>query len=121
MNKRLRKKKHRGEFTEWGQRLVVTRKRRDGFDEFLDVFIKEAIEANGCSIGGAGMADELKVGVLLGRRSGNPAVRMGAITAWLGARPDVRAWRASAEVDMWHGDYDRIATEMEAPPHGDRD
>lgn len=29
MNKRLRKKKHCGEFTEWGCRLVITRNRKD--------------------------------------------------------------------------------------------
>ncbi len=45
MNRRLRKKKHRGEFTEWGRRLVITRKRKDSFDEFLDAFIEKAIEA----------------------------------------------------------------------------
>jgi uncharacterized protein YggL (DUF469 family) len=47
MKKRHRKKKHRGEFTELGRQLIITRNRKDGFDEFLDAFIEEAIEANG--------------------------------------------------------------------------
>ena len=36
MKKRLRKKKHFGEFAEWGRQLVNMRNRKDGFDEFLD-------------------------------------------------------------------------------------
>ncbi len=43
MKKRLRKKKHYGEFTEWGRQLVIMRNRKDRFDEFLDAFIEEAI------------------------------------------------------------------------------
>jgi uncharacterized protein YggL (DUF469 family) len=57
--KRLRKKKHCGEFTEWGRQLVIIRNRNDGLDEFLDAFIEEAIEANGCHCGGGGTADKL--------------------------------------------------------------
>ena len=48
MKKRLRKKKHYGKFSEWGRQLVITRNRKDGLGEFLDAFIEEAIEANGC-------------------------------------------------------------------------
>jgi uncharacterized protein YggL (DUF469 family) len=68
MKKRLRKKKHYGEFTEWGRQLIVTRNRKEGFDEFLDAFIEEAIEANGCYCGGGGSDDRLDVVVELGRR-----------------------------------------------------
>lgn len=69
MKKRLRKKKHRREFTEWGRQLVITRKRKDGFDEFLDAFIEEGIEANGCYCGGGGKEDKLDVVVELGMRT----------------------------------------------------
>ncbi len=48
MKKRLRKKTFSGEFTEWARQLVITRNRKDGFDEFLDAFIEDAMEANGC-------------------------------------------------------------------------
>ena len=50
--KRLRKKKHLGEFAEWGRQFVIIRNRKDGFDEFLDAFIEEAIESSGCYCGG---------------------------------------------------------------------
>ena len=47
-----RKKKHCGEFTKRGQQLVIMRNQKDRFDEFLDAFIEEAIESNGCYCGG---------------------------------------------------------------------
>ena len=65
MKKRLRKKKHCGEFTEWGRQLVIMRNQKDGFDEFLDAFIEEAIESNGCYCGGGGNEDKLDVVVEL--------------------------------------------------------
>jgi uncharacterized protein YggL (DUF469 family) len=76
MKKRLRKKNHCGEFTQWGRQLVITRNRKDGFDEFLDAFIEEAIEANGCYCGGSGKEDKLDVVVELGLRSDDPAARL---------------------------------------------
>jgi len=113
MKKRLRKKKHRGEFTEWGRQLVVTRNRKDGFDEFLDAFIEEAIEANGCYCGGGGKEDRLDVIVELGSRSDDPEARLKCIGAWLDARPDVKTWRTSEEFDLWHGEVIEIADEIE--------
>ena len=61
MKKRLRKKKHLDEFAEWGRRLVIKRNRKDGFDDFLDNFIRDAIEANGCYCGGSGEGTILTV------------------------------------------------------------
>src|SRR4030067_1687793 len=81
MKKRIRKKKHHGEFTEWGRQPVITRNPKDGFDEFLDAFIEEAIEANGCYCGGGGKEDKLDVVVELGRRLDHPAARLKRITA----------------------------------------
>lgn len=114
MNRRLRKKKHRGEFTEWGRQLVITRNRKDGFDEFLDAFIEKAIEANGCYCGGGGKEDRLDVIVELGRRSDDPDVKMKAITAWLDARPDVQKWHISEEFNIWHEDFRDIQDEIES-------
>ncbi|MDZ4165475.1 MAG: 50S ribosome-binding protein YggL [Smithellaceae bacterium] len=119
MKKRLRKKKHCDEFTAWGRQLVITRNRKDGFDDFLDAFIGEAIEANGCSCGGGGKEDRLDVVVELGRRSDDPGAKLKRIEAWLDARPDVQAWRTSEEVDLWHGDVEENADEIEQPPPPD--
>ena len=121
MKKRLRKKKHCGEFTEWGRQLVITRNRKDGFEEFLDAFIEEAIEANGCYCGGSGKEDKLDVVVELGRRSDDPAARLQKITAWLDDRPDVQGWRTSDEFDLWHGDFQDIEDEIDQAAAGDTD
>ena len=92
MKKRLRKKKHLGEFAEWGRQIVITRNRKNEFDEFLDAFIEEAIEANGCYCGGGGKEDKLDVVVELGRRASDPDAILEEITAWLDGRPDVQAY-----------------------------
>jgi len=113
MKKRLRKKKHFGEFTEWGRQLIITRNRKDGFDEFLDAFIEEAIESNGCYCGGGGKEDKLDVVVELGRRSDDPDARLNKITAWLSARPDVENWKVGDEFDVWNDDYQDINDEIE--------
>ena len=113
MKKRLRKKKHYGEFTEWGRQLVITRNRKDGFDEFLDAFIEEAVEANGCYCGGGGKDDKLDVVVELGRRSSDPDAKLKRITAWLDARPDVDGWKTGDEFDIWHGNFDDIEEKIE--------
>ena len=108
MKKRTRKKKPCGEFTEWGRQLVIMRNRKDGFDEFLDAFIEEAIESNGCYCGGGGNEDKLDVAVKFGRRSDDSAAKLGRITAWLDARPDVQNWRVGEEFDVWHWDLQDI-------------
>ena len=108
MKKRLRKKKHCGEFTEWGRQLIIMRNWKDGFDEFLDTFIEEAIESNGCYCGGGGKEDKLDVVVELGRRSDDPDARLNRITTWLDARSDVKDWRLGEEFDIWHGDFQDI-------------
>jgi uncharacterized protein YggL (DUF469 family) len=104
----LRKKTHRGEYTVWGRRLVITRNRNEGFDDFLDAFILEAIEANGCYCGGGGKEANLDVVVELGTRADDPAARWKRITAWLDARDDVSSWQAGGEGDLWHGDHSNL-------------
>ncbi len=81
------------------------RNRKDGFDEFLDAFIEEAIESNGCYCGGGGKEDKLDVVVELGRRLDDRAARVMWITAWLDSRPDVQTWRVGVEFDVWHCDF----------------
>ena len=113
MKKRLRKKKHYGEFTEWGRQLVITRNRKDRFAEFFDAFIEKAVEANGCYCGGGGKDDKLDVVVELGRRSSDPDAKLKRITAWLDAHPDVDGWKTGEEFDIWHGNFDDIEEKIE--------
>jgi uncharacterized protein YggL (DUF469 family) len=115
MKKRLRKKKHRGEYTEWGRQLVITRNRKDEFDRFLDAFIEEAVEANGCYCGGGGKEDKLDLVIELDRRSDDPESRLKRITAWLDARPDVQGWKTSEEFDIWDENFKDIVEKTEQP------
>jgi uncharacterized protein YggL (DUF469 family) len=110
MKKRIRKKKHHGEFAEWGRQLVITRNRKEGFDEFLDAFI-DSIEANGCYCGGAGKEDAFDVIVELGSSSDDRNARMKSIIAWLEARSDVQSWKTGDEFDLWHGDFEESGKE----------
>jgi uncharacterized protein len=118
MKRRLRKKKHLGEFAEWGRQLVIMRNRKDGFDEFLDTFIEEAIELNRCYCGGGGKENKLDVVVELGRHSDEPNARLKRITAWLDSRSDVESWRVGEEFDIWHEDFQDIDDEIEQKDAG---
>jgi len=111
--KRLRKKKHTGEFAEWGRQLVILRNKKDGFDDFFDAFIEEAIESNGCFCGGGGKEDILDVVVELGPRSGDTDAKMMKVTAWLDAREDVKRWRIGPEFDVWYSERPRYQMKAE--------
>jgi uncharacterized protein YggL (DUF469 family) len=113
MKQRLRKKKHRGEFTEWGRQLVATRNTKTDADSFQDAFILEAIEGNGCYCGGSMTEDRIDVVVELGKASDGPDSRFAAVTAWLDARPDVQGWRAGPPFDLWYGDFEDMEDRSE--------
>ena len=115
MKKRLRKKHHRGEFTQWGHQLVINRNRQDGFDEFLNAFIEEAIDANGCQCEGAGTEDKLEAVVEIGRLAEDPAGKLRKVTAWLDGRPDVREYKTGPVFDLWNGPWEEIEMKMEIP------
>ncbi len=108
MKKRLRKKKHLGEFTEWARQLIITRNRKDEFDEFLDGFLEEAIVASGCECGGGGKEDNLNVIVQLGRSSSEPDAKMEKITAWLDNRLDVQDYKIGDLFDNYYDDFEDI-------------
>ena len=111
MKKRLRKKKRVKEFTEWGRELIIIRNCKEDFDEFLDAFIEQAIEANRCFCGGGGKEDKLSVVVELGRGNSDPDSKMAGIVAWLKSRPDIQTWKIGPEFDLWHGEYQDIEEE----------
>jgi len=113
MKKRLRKKKHLGEFAEWGRQIVITRNRKNEFDEFLDAFLEEAIETNGCYCGGGGKEDKLDVVVELGRRASDPDAKLAKITAWLDGRPDVQDYKIRDLFDIWHDNFEDIEEKIE--------
>ena len=113
MKKRLRKKKHRGEFTEWGRQLVSIRNTKEDAESFQDAFIIEAIEANGYYIGGLLSEDKIDVIVELGKMSEDPEGKFSKVTAWLDARSDVETWRAGPLFDLWSDEYEDIEEKSE--------
>ena len=108
MKKRLRKKRHLGEFAEWGRKLIVARTTKLNAGEFHDAFIIDAIEKNGCFCGGSLSDDKIDVVVELGRMSEDPEKKFSDITAWLDERSDVKEWKAGPLFDLWHGDFENI-------------
>lgn len=108
MKKRLRKKKHLDEFAQWGRQIVIVLDGKDKLNGFLDAFIDEAIEANGCYCGGGGPPENLSFVIELGRRSDNPDAGFRKIGDWLDAQTNIQSWKAGEEFDIWHGDYEDI-------------
>ena len=114
MNRRLRKKKHVGEFQEWGCRLVITRNRKEDFDGFLDAFIEEAVEANNCYCGAVGCEDKLDAVVELGRLTESPESKLQQILQWLDARNDVAEYKTGPLKDVWYDEFEEgIETKIE--------
>ena len=113
MKKRLRKKKHVGEFAEWGRQLIATRNTKMDADAFQDAFISEAIEGSGCYCGGALSDDKIDVIVELGKMSEDPENKFARITAWLDARSDIEDWKAGPIFDLWYGNYENIDDQSE--------
>jgi len=110
MKKRLRKKKHLGEFIEWGMPIAIARKRKEDFDNFLDDFIKQAIERNGCYFGGGGKEDRLEGIIELGRTSDSIEEKQKKVISWLEARNDVEKYATGKILDIWNGPFDEIDT-----------
>jgi len=100
MKKRLRKKKHLVEFTEWGRELTIQRNTREDFMEFFYAFIDEAIEANGLTCGGGRGEDSLSVMIELGARHDPQDERIEHVRKWLDSRQDVEDYKVGELVDV---------------------
>ena len=110
MKKRMRKKKHVGEFTVWGRQIIIYRNCSDHFDKFLDAFIEEAVEANGCYCGGGGSKNMLDIVVELGLQE-HCEERLQRIISWLQSRTDVESWQIGEKFDVWNDVYKDLKPE----------
>ncbi len=110
MKKRLRKKKHLGEFIEWGMPIAIARKRKGDFDNFLDDFIEQAIEPNDCYFGGGGKDDRLEGIIELGRTSDSIEEKQKKVINWLETRNDIEKYATGNILDVWNGPFDKIGT-----------
>jgi uncharacterized protein YggL (DUF469 family) len=108
MNKRLRKKKHVGEFRQMG--FSAECRLRSGlsiadFNRFTDEFIAQAIESQQLVFGGGGSANRGWSGVVC-RDASHDSTTDGdkaAVHHWLEQRPEVESFRLSDFWDVWHG------------------
>ncbi len=108
MRKRLRKKKHIGEFVEWGAAVEIVRTQKAGFDAFLDEFLDEAIEGNGCYFGGGGKEDRLGGMIELGRSADGPEEKLRGVRGWLDTREDVQEYVTGSIADNYNGPFSEV-------------
>ncbi len=107
MRKLLRNNKHIGEFREYAVYLIIRFDRASrNFDDFLDAFISETVEANHCytAAGGHVEGETLEGIVELGTER-EFRERLAAIQTWVLAQPDVMAHRFSPLTDIWYGPW----------------
>lgn len=102
MRKRLRKKKHLGEYQGFGVEITATLSRGIDFDAFLDDFIRDAIEEHGFAFGGGGRSAQFSGFVELGRRIVLQS-NLEKVAAWLSADARVESFQLGAPVDVWTG------------------
>jgi len=111
MNKRLRKKLHKGEFAQYGFDVVVdlavdTIPTVDDVDGFVDNFIEpfcEFLEGMGLGCGGGGgQAGRFEFFVAARKGSANEAHQQ-AVSTWLSGQKSVKAFEVKKLVDAWYG------------------
>jgi uncharacterized protein len=101
MRKRLRKKKHIGEFQEFGVEISATLRDDVDFIEFLDDFLGSAVEAHGLAFGGGGQTPRLEGYLELGRRD-VVEPNLAAVSKWLSADARVLAIDVGEPEDAWY-------------------
>ena len=108
MKKRLRKKKHIGEFKIYGVPLAIKRNKKTDFDSFFDAFLEEAIEANDCICGGGGKEDKINVFIELGREDNKLEMALEKIKSWIKSRSDIDKWYLGQVVDANYGPFNEM-------------
>lgn len=102
MRKRLRKKKHLGEFREFGVEVRIEVKPAADHDSFLDDWIIQAVEGNGLQFGGGGSRSEMSGFLELGRQE-QVAAKLASVEGWLKSDSRVKSYEFGPPVDAWHG------------------
>ena len=100
MRKRLRKKKHVGEFREWGVEFDSTLKPGVDFDVFLEEFLIDCIESRGLIFGGGGGGTKLRGFVELGRGDKHLA-NLAHVAAWFANSASIENYSIGEPVDVW--------------------
>ena len=108
MKKRLRKKKRLGEFKVYGVPVAIKLTAGTDFDSFLDAFILDAIESNGCYVIGGGKKDRFVGFVELGQKCNMPEERLKRISDWFSSRSEVEVFTLGKITDAWYGPFDEL-------------
>lgn len=103
MRKRLRKKRHLGEFREFGVTLSINLRPSAEFDVFLDDFLLQAVEAQDLQFGGGGSGLALTGYLELGGQDRFLA-NVERVNSWLATRGEVESFHFSHIEDAWYPD-----------------
>lgn len=106
MKRRLRKKKHLGEFQEMGFAVryrVASHVPELEREELLWKFITEAVEPNGLAAGGGGREEHSFFVVSAKNRASATEDQRLAIRRWLAACPDIAESEVGPLRDAWYG------------------
>lgn len=108
MRKRLRKKRHLGEFRQLGFSLRCELRAglsADDFDRFLDAFLEEAIVRHDLLFNGGGSPEGDWRGVVNRdhRHASTTQAQREAVAAWLGRRAEIVSSTLSPDWDIWYG------------------
>ena len=105
MNRRLRKKKFRGEFTKYGVNLeYVLDPTADG-DAFFDKLIDEIFESSNYLWAGGGGPRRFGFFIRLGKKQETQG-RLDSIRAWFANQPAVTNLKFSKQYDCEHGPFE---------------
>lgn len=102
MKKRIRKKKHLGEFREYGVSINLSLTNKKTFNDFLDEFTEKAIEGNNCFFGGGGNYLKFSGIIELGQ-SDLIDTRKKHIIKWLDNNSKIKSYKTGELFDLWHG------------------
>jgi uncharacterized protein YggL (DUF469 family) len=103
-SKRLRKKLHVGEFTEYGFNINFELNKPvtdEEIDDFLDTFLDDVIEKNGLIYGG-GFGVTFDGFVILEKRGSPTEEHRQLIKTWLESKKEIRIFHIGEFVNAWH-------------------
>jgi len=119
VKRRLRKKKHLGEFVHWGCWLSVTCRPglgNDGFERLLERWWGMC-EVLGCEQCAAAWPSSYWEALVVFPSRALTSTDMESLTRWLQAQPEIIDYRLSDPVDAFYFDYDSMDTDW-SPDHG---
>ena len=109
MRKRLRKKRHLGEFREFGFQVRIVWLDHLTEEQEWDAifsFTLEAVEGNGLYAGGGGRRGHWRVFATSAKRPGATEEQRRAVERWLSQCPAVKEFTVGPLVDAWYGPFE---------------